>query len=111
MIMARMDSLHGALPVLALKILLRRGPLHGYAIATQIETMSDEVLRVEEGSLYPALYRMEEKGWIRAKWQTTENKQRARVYEVTAAGKRYLDTEEQRWRAVTAAVTHVLNHA
>ena len=109
--MPRMDSLHGALPVMALKILLRRGPLHGYAIATQIETMSDAVLRVEEGSLYPALYRMEENGWIRAKWQTTENKQRARVYEITAAGKRYLEAEEEKWHAITAAVTHVLSHA
>jgi DNA-binding PadR family transcriptional regulator len=73
--------------------------------------MSDELLRVEEGSLYPALYRLEENGWIRAKWQTTDKKQRARVYAITAAGKRYLQTEEQRWHAVTAAVTHVLKEA
>ena len=109
--MPRMDSLHGALPVMVLKILVRRGPLHGYALTTQIEQMSDLVLRVEEGSLYPALYRMEENGWIRAKWVTTENKKRARVYEIMAAGKRHLHAEEQRWHSVTAAVSHVLKHA
>lgn len=109
--MPRMDSLHGALPVMVLKILVRRGPLHGYALTTQIEQMSDLVLRVEEGSLYPALYRMEENGWIRPKWVTTENKKRARVYEITAAGKRHLEAEEQRWHSVTAAVSHVLKHA
>jgi PadR family transcriptional regulator, regulatory protein PadR len=109
--MARMDSLHGALPVMALKILLRRGPSHGYAIATRIEEMSEDILRVEEGSLYPALYRLEENAWIRAKWVTTENKQRARVYEITAAGRRYLENEEQRWRDVTAAIGRVLERA
>ena len=109
--MPRMDSLHGALPVMVLKILVRRGPLHGYALTTQIEGMSDLVLRVEEGSLYPALYRMEENGWIRPKWVTTENKKRARVYEITAAGKRHLEAEEQRWHSVTAAVSHILKHA
>src|SRR5215831_8550425 len=109
--MSRSDSLQGALPVLVLKILLRRGPLHGYAITKQIETISDEILRVEEGSLYLALYRLEEQGWIRAKWLTTENKQRARVYEITVAGRRRLDAEERRWHTLTTAVTHVLKKA
>jgi len=109
--MPRMDSLHGALPVMVLKVLVRRGPLHGYALTTQIEGMSDLILRVEEGSLYPALYRMEENGWIRPKWVTTENKKRARIYEITAAGKRHLEAEEQRWHSVTAAVSHILKHA
>ena len=72
------DSLQGALPILVLKILFRRGPLHGYGITAQIEGISNEILRVEEGSLYPALHRMEEAGWIKAKWLTTENKRRAR---------------------------------
>jgi PadR family transcriptional regulator, regulatory protein PadR len=105
--MARADALQGALPLLVLKILVRRGPLHGYAITTQIESMSD-VLRVEEGSLYPALHRMEEAGWVKARWVVTDNKRRARLYEVTVSGRRQLETEEVRWRAVTLAVGHVL---
>lgn len=109
--MPRTDSLHGALPVMILKILARRGPLHGYAMTLHIEQISDQVLRVEEGSLYPALHRIEEKGWVRAKWITTKNKKRARVYEITAAGKRHLEREEQHWQTVTAAVVHVLKHA
>src|SRR5579885_3514387 len=106
--MKRQDSLQGSLPLLVLKILARRGPLHGYGITAQIERLSDEVLRVEEGSLYPALYRMEEAGWIKAKWVTTENKRRARMYEITATGRRQLAEEESRWRAVTGAVDHIL---
>src|SRR4029453_5102886 len=98
--MSRADALQGALPLLVLKILVRRGPLHGYGITTQIETMSD-VLRVEEGSLYPALHRMEEAGWVKAEWVVTDNKRRARLYEVTLAGRRQLETEEKRWRMVT----------
>lgn len=94
--------------MLALKILARRGPLHGYAITTQIEAVSSDVLRVEEGSLYPALHRLEESGWVTATWVVTANKRRARVYEVTPAGRHQLEAEEARWRAVTRAVGHVL---
>ena len=106
-----MDCLQGSLPLLVLKILARRGPLHGYGIATQIEGMSDEILRVEEGSMYPALHRMEEIGWIQAKWGMTENKRKARLYDITDAGRRQLKEEEARWRSVTAAVGHVLLRA
>jgi transcriptional regulator len=109
--MRRQDALQGSLPLLVLKVLARRGPLHGYAITAQIEALSGEVLRVEEGSLYPALYRMEEDGWIKAKWTTTENNRRARVYEVTPKGKKELDAAYGRWRAVTAAVDQVLAEA
>jgi PadR family transcriptional regulator PadR len=109
--MPRQDSLQGSLPLLVLKILARRGPVHGYGITAQIEGMSDDILRVEEGSLYPALHRMEEAGWIRAKWLTTENKRRARVYEITASGRKQLEEEESRWRAVTSAVGHILQRA
>ena len=109
--MKRQDALQGSLPLLILKILIRRGPLHGYGITTHIERMSNEVLRVEEGSLYPALHRMEEHGWIKAKWVTTENRRRARVYEITAAGRKQLGDEEGRWRSVTAAVHQVLEQA
>jgi transcriptional regulator len=105
--MARTDALQGALPILVLKILARRGPLHGYAITTQIETAS-EVLRVEEGSLYPALHRLEEANLVKASWVVTPNKRRARVYEVTEDGLRRLEREEQRWRAVTLAVGRLL---
>jgi len=109
--MTRADALQGSLPLLVLKVLARRGPLHGYAITLQIEGMSEEVLRVEEGSLYPALHRMEEAGWIKARWVTTVHKRRARVYDLTAAGRKQLEAEEARWREVTSAVDHVLKHA
>jgi PadR family transcriptional regulator PadR len=109
--MARQDSLQGSLPLMVLKILGRRGPLHGYGITAQIESMSKDVLRVEEGSLYPALHRMEEEGWIKARWVTTENKRRARLYEITAAGCKQLEDEEVRWKLVTAAVGQVLQRA
>src|SRR6185436_11790671 len=109
--MSRQDALKGSLPLLVLKLLARRGPLHGYALATQIEGMSDDALRVEEGSLYPALHRLEEAGWIKARWATTETGRRARVYEITAAGRKELDAEEVRWKAITAAVGKILKHA
>ena len=105
--MARNDALQGALPILVLKILHRRGPLHGYAITTQIETAS-QILRVEEGSLYPALHRLEEAQLVTAKWVVTSNNRRARVYEVTDAGRHQLERDEQRWRAVTLAVGQLL---
>ena len=94
--------------MLVLKLLARRGALHGYAMATQIERMSDDTLRVEEGSLYPALHRMEEAGWVRAQWTTKETGRRARVYDLTAAGRKQLASAESRWQALTAAVNRVL---
>jgi len=97
--------------LLVLKILSRRPGLHGYAIMTVIQDISGEVLRVEEGSLYPALHRMEEAGWIRAEWITKDTGRRARLYEVTAAGKKQLGAEESRWHAVTLAVNRVLREA
>jgi PadR family transcriptional regulator PadR len=105
------DALQGSLPLLVLKILAQRGPLHGYALTLQIERMSEEVLRVEEGSLYPALHRMEEARWIKARWVTTAKNRRARSYEITAAGRKQLGAEEASWHALTAAVDHVLRHA
>ena len=94
--------------MLVLKILVRRGPMHGYAITSQIETFSSDVLRVEQGSLYPALHRLEESGLVKARWVVTAKNRRARVYEVTAAGRRQLEAEERRWRTVTLAVGQVL---
>jgi transcriptional regulator len=109
--MPKPDSLQGSLDLLVLKILSRRPRLHGYAIMTAIAGMSDEVLRAEEGSLYPALHRMEEDGWICAHWITKDTGRRARLYELTAAGKKQLAAEESRWLLVTAAVNRVLRMA
>jgi PadR family transcriptional regulator, regulatory protein PadR len=106
--MPKTDSLQGSLDLLVLKILSRRTRLHGYAIMTAIKDWSGEVLRAEEGSLYPALHRMEEAGWIRAEWITKDTGRRARLYELTAAGKKQLEVEESRWQAVTSAVNRVL---
>ncbi len=96
---------------MVLKILLRKPGLHGYAIMTSIEEMSEGVLRVEEGSLYPALRRMEESGWLKAEWITRDAGRRARVYQLTAAGRKQLASEQSRWRAGTAAVNRVLGMA
>ena len=109
--MLKPDTLQGSLDLLVLKILSRRAPLHGYAIMNAVEEISGEVLRVEEGSLYPALHRMEEAGSIRAAWITKENGRRARVYELTARGHKQLASEEARWTAVTGAVQRVLKFA
>jgi transcriptional regulator len=109
--MAKTDSLQGSLDLLVLKILARRGPLHGYGITLHIEEISQDVLRVEEGSLYPALHRMEESRWIRAKWSITDHNRRARIYEITSQGRNQLEKEESRWSAVNAAVLRVLKLA
>ena len=106
--MAKTDALQGSLDLLVLKILSRKPRLHGYGIMSAIGERSGDVLRAEEGSLYPALHRMEEAGWIRAEWITKETGRRARIYELTAAGKKQLATEEERWQAVTSAVNRVL---
>jgi len=106
--MAKPDSLQGSLDLLVLKILSRRPRLHGYAIMSAIKESSGDVLRADEGSLYPALHRMEEDGWIRAEWVTKDTGRRARIYELTAAGQEQLAAEESRWRAVTSAVNRVL---
>jgi PadR family transcriptional regulator, regulatory protein PadR len=104
------DALQGSLPLLILKILDRRGPLHGYGITAHILSITD-LLSVEQGSLYPALHRLEEAGWVRAVWRTTEKNRRARVYELTAAGRKQLQAEESRWTSITAAIGQVLKRA
>jgi transcriptional regulator len=105
--MPKADHLQGSLELLILKI-LRRGPNHGYAIANYIEQASEDVLQVEEGSLYPALHRMTEAGVLKAEWRQSEAGRRARFYELTAQGRRKLEAEEKRWHNVTAAVAKVL---
>ena len=106
--MAKTDALQGSLDLLVLKILSRRPGLHGYAIMSAIQETSGDVLRAEEGSVYPALHRMEEASWIKAKWITKDSGRRARIYDLTASGKKQLAAEESRWESVTAAVNRVL---
>ena len=101
------DQLHGTLDMLVLKV-LRAGPEHGYGIAVRLQTLSREVLQVEEGSLYPALYRMEQRGWIASTWGASENNRRARFYELTRAGRKQLDAEAASWRRLTGAVARIL---
>ena len=103
------DALQGTLELLILKT-LARGPNHGYGIAVHIESASSDALRVEEGSLYPALHRMEQRGWIRAEWGASENNRRAKFYGLTVAGRRRLASEEKRWARFAAAVTDVLGY-
>jgi transcriptional regulator len=109
--MKKPDTMQGSLDLLVLKILSRRPDLHGYAIMTAIRQISGEVLNAEEGSLYPALHRMEEVGWIRAAWVTKDNGRRARVYRLTAAGRKQVVSEEARWYVVSSAINRVLLQA
>lgn len=102
------DNLQGSLDLLVLKT-LEQGPMHGWGITLHIETASDAVLRVEEGSLYPALHRMEQAGWVAAAWGVSDNNRRARFYRLTALGKRHLAEERKRWQRVAGAVGQVLN--
>jgi transcriptional regulator len=106
--MAKTDSLQGTLDLLVLKTLSRRPHLHGYALMAAIHDLSRDALRVEEGSLYPALYRMEEAGWVKAEWTVKDTGRRARIYKLTAAGRRQLAAAESRWQALTTAVNRVL---
>ena len=105
------NSAQTALDMLVLTILSRRGPSHGYGIANAIQQLSEEALRVEEGSLYPALHRMEEAGWIAAEWTVTENKRRARIYRVTRGGEKQLAEERAGWTRFSTGVARVLRHA
>jgi transcriptional regulator len=109
--MASTNSTQTALDLLVLTVLSRRGPLHGYGIANAIEVLSDEALRIDEGSLYPALHRMEEAGWITAEWTITENKRRARIYQMTRAGRKQLASETERWTSFSGGIARVLRHA
>jgi PadR family transcriptional regulator len=104
------DVLQGTLALLILKTLVR-GPMHGYGITLHIQLISRDVLRVEEGSLYPALHRMAQDGWITAQWGASENNRRARFYSLTPAGRKQLAEEEKSWARLTTAVANVLQHA
>lgn len=101
------DQLQGTLDMLVLKT-LEQGPMHGWGIALHIERVSDAILQVEEGSLYPALHRMEEEGWITAEWGVSENNRRARFYRLTPRGRRQMAAERENWTKITGAVASVL---
>ena len=105
------DRLQGTLDLLVLKTLDSRGPMHGYAITQHIDRISESTLRLQEGSLYPALHRMTQAGWLRSEWRATEHSRRARYYAITAAGRRQLAAEEKSWAELTAAVSRVLRLA
>ncbi len=105
------DVLQGTLALLVLKTLAVRGRLHGYAITQHIQQASASLLRVEEGSLYPALHRMEQEGWLSASWSTTEKNRQARFYALTAAGRKQLAAEQETWRRLTDGVGRVLAYA
>jgi len=107
----RNDILQGTLGLLVLRTLESAGPLHGYAIMTHIHDVSAQLLRVEEGSLYPALHRMEQDGWLRSTWGTTDKNRQARYYELTAKGRKQLAAERESWTRLTDGVGRVLRYA
>jgi PadR family transcriptional regulator PadR len=107
---AKSDLLQGTLDMLVLKALWR-GTSHGYDIARWIQRTSDDALQVDEGSLYPALYRMEKRGWIRSEWGVSANNRKARFYQLTGKGRRQLESEQQSWLRLAEAITKILEAA
>lgn len=105
------DILQGTLALLVLRTLSVQGTLHGYAITSHIQRASQDLLRVEEGSLYPALHRMEQDGWVKAEWGTTDKNRQARFYSLTAAGRKQLADEQESWARLTLGVGRVLRYA
>ena len=102
------EVLPGTLSLLILKTLATLGPLHGYGIARRIEQVSGDLLELNQGTIYPALLKLEQMGWIRTKWSTSENNRRAKYYSLTAAGKKQLTREEEEWRRTSSIVTRFL---
>ena len=107
----RNDILQGTLALLVLKTLAAQGRMHGYAITAHIQRVSDDLLRVEEGSVYPALHRMAQDGWLKADWGTTEKNREARFYTITAVGRKQLEYEEESWARLREGVQRVLRYA
>jgi transcriptional regulator len=107
----RPDIPPGTMYLLILKSIARLGPMHGYGIALNIQQMTEDVLRVEEGTLYPALQRMLTRGWLKAEWRVTENNRRARYYKLTPAGRKQLETEIRRFDTVVGAIRRVIEPA
>ena len=111
MVQSKNDILQGTLALLVLKTLARGGRMHGYAITAHIQRLSADLLRVEEGSLYPALHRMAQQGWLSAEWGLTEKNRQARFYTITKAGRRQLQIEEESWERLCSGVGRVLAYA
>ena len=107
----RTDVLQGTLALMVLKTLEAMGPLHGYGIARRIEQMSGDEIRMNQGTLYPALVKLEQQGWIRAKWGVSDNNRRAKFYKLSAAGKKQLDEEWETWKRFSGAVELLLRDA
>ena len=105
----RADLLQGTLEMLILKTLSLGEPMHGWGVATRIEQRSKDTLRINQGSLYPALHRLEHKGWIRSAWGTSENNRRAKFYRLTALGRRHLGEEQVQWTAFVGAVQQIMH--
>jgi len=105
------DTLKGTLALLVLRTLATNGRLHGYAITAHIHTVSRDLLRVEEGSLYPALHRLEQQGWLRSSWGQTERNREARFYELTPKGRKQLEAEQESWTRLAEGVARVLKYA
>jgi PadR family transcriptional regulator PadR len=108
---AKNDILQGTLDLLVLKTLAAGGPMHGYAITAHIQRVSADLLRVEEGSLYPGLHRMAQQGWLQAEWGVTEKSRQARFYTITRAGRKQLSIEEESWARLCSGVRRVLGYA
>jgi transcriptional regulator len=108
---SRNDKLQGTLTLLVLRTLESRGPMHGYGLCAHIHSVSDELVQVEEGSLYPALHRMEQDGWISSTWQTTDKGRQAKVYAITARGRKQLVDEQENWNRLTRGVARVLRYS
>ena len=106
----RAELLQGTLDMLILQT-LRRAPRHGYGIGQTIRAGSDDFFQIETGSLYPALHRLEKRGWIKSDWRTSEHNQRAKYYQLTAAGRKQLSREQSRWNEMSAAITRLMNPA
>jgi PadR family transcriptional regulator PadR len=108
--MERQEMVQGTMDMLILRTLVM-GPAHGHTIAHVIEQSSDEVLQVEQGSLYPALHRLEDRGWLASHWGTSENNRKAKYYKLTASGKKRLTAETSRWKQMVAAIGRVMREA
>jgi transcriptional regulator len=107
----RSDILQGTLDLMVLKTLDGLGPLHGYGIARRIEQVSDGVLEINQGTIYPALLRLQQRGWIKAEWGSSENNRRAKYYSLTRAGRKQLETETEDWKRISAVIARMLRSA
>ena len=109
MVGAKTDVLQGTLDLMVLKTLEALGPLHGYGIARRIEQVSENLLQLNQGTLYPALLRLQQRGWIKSEWGTSENNRKAKFYQLSAAGRRQLAVEAQNWERISGVMARLLS--